>query len=97
MDNWDKVQENLNIVAGSEGALNEQAEIYAQSWEAAEKRVRAAAEGIYQSLINDEFFISISNGFANLLNGIDVFIDGAGGVKTVLTGLAGIALSTFAH
>ena len=97
MDNWDYFQQNLGVATGAEGTLNKQAEIYAESWEAVKKRVQAAAEGIYQSLLDDKFFISINNGFANLLGGLDAFIDGAGGLKTVLIGLAGIALSTFAH
>ena len=97
MDNWDYFQQNLGVATGAEGTLNKQAEIYAESWEAAEKRVQAAAEGIYQSLLDDKFFISLNNGFANLLNGIDAFIDGAGGVKTILVGIAGIIISTFAN
>ena len=102
MENWnngdaDSMQANLNTISNSEGALNKQAEIYAQSWEAAEKRVQAAAEGIYQSLLDDDFFISLTNGFANVLNGIDAFIDGAGGIKTVLIGIASIITTTFAH
>jgi len=35
MDNWDFMQENLATARGSEGALQEQADIYAESWEAA--------------------------------------------------------------
>ena len=102
MENWDNgdadsMMANLRTIEGAEGALDEQAEIYAQSWEAASKRVQAAAEGIYQSLLDDDFFISLNNGFANLLGGLDAFIDGAGGVKTVLTGLAGIVGTIFAN
>jgi hypothetical protein len=47
MDNWDFMKENLNTVANATGTLDKQAEIYAESWEAAKKRVQAAAEGIY--------------------------------------------------
>ena len=97
MDNWDYFQQNLEVATGAEGTLNKQAEIYAESWEAAEKRVQAAAEGIFQSLIDDKFFISLNNGFANLLGGLDAFIDSAGGVKTVLIGIAGIVSSVFAN
>ena len=102
MNNWnngdnDSMMANLSTIEGSDGALQEQADIYAQSWEAAEKRVKAAAEGIYQSLLDDNFFISLTNGFANLLGGIDAFIDGAGGVKTVLLGIGGIVMSMFAN
>ena len=102
MENWnngdgDSFQANLSTIAGAEGTLDQQAEIYAQSWEAAEKRVKAAAEGVYQSLLNDKFFISLNNGFANLLSGIDAFIEGLGGVKPLLIGISSIFLSTFAH
>lgn len=102
MNNWnngdnDSMMANLSTISGSEGALQKQADIYAQSWEAAEKRVQAAAEGIYQSLLDDKFFISLTNGFANILNGLDAFIEGAGGVKSVLIGISGIIMSTFAH
>jgi TP901 family phage tail tape measure protein len=35
LDHWDMMQENIGIAKGSEGTLQEQADIYAQSWEAA--------------------------------------------------------------
>lgn len=102
MENWnngdnDSMMANLSTIEGSEGALQKQADIYAQSWEAAEKRVQAAAEGIYQSLLDDEFFIKLTNGFANVLGGLDAFIEGAGGLKSILVGIGGIVLSTFAN
>jgi len=37
-DNFDKYQKNLATASNADGALNKQAEIYAQSWEAASKR-----------------------------------------------------------
>ena len=102
MENWnngdnDSMVANLQTAKDSEGSLQKQADIYAESWEAAEKRVKAAAEGIFQSLLKDDFFIDLTDGFATVLRGIDAFIDGAGGVKTVLTGIAGIIMTTFAN
>jgi TP901 family phage tail tape measure protein len=35
LDNWDTVQENINTAKNSEGTLQKQADIYAESWEAA--------------------------------------------------------------
>ena len=81
MNNWDAFQSNLAIAKGSEGTLEEQAEIYAESWEAARKRVLASAQGIYEDILNDDFFIDINNGFANMLDTIDHVIDKMGGVK----------------
>ena len=42
MDSWDFMEENLDTAYNAEGTLNEQAEIYAESWEAASKRVKAS-------------------------------------------------------
>lgn len=95
MDNWDFFQENLGTVAGADGTLQEQADIYAESWEAARDRVKAASEEIYSQLLNDDFFIDLNNGFAKLLNGVSDFIDGLGGLKGVLLSLGTIALTVF--
>ena len=62
MDHWDKFKENLEITQNSEGSLQKQADIYAESWEAARKRVQAAWQAIYQDLIDDKFFIALNNG-----------------------------------
>lgn len=97
MNNYDYFKENVGVAEQSSGTLEKQAEIYAESWEAAEKHVRAAAEGIYQNLIDDDFFISLSNGFADILSGLSEFIDKAGGLKTVITGLSGILLANFSN
>lgn len=95
MDNWDKFQTNLNMATGSSGALQKQADIYAESWEAAEKRVKASAEAIYQKLLNDEFFIDLTNLFADLLDMIKGVIDSLGGLPGLL-GLMGTAVTKFA-
>lgn len=97
MNNYDYFKENLNVAYGAEGTLKKQADIYAESWEAAEKRVRASMQGIYQSLINDKFFIGINNALADALSGLDAFIDAAGGLPTVLATIGSIMLSVFAN
>lgn len=97
MNNYDYFKENLNVAYGAEGTLKKQADIYAESWEAAEKRVRASMQGIYQSLIDDKFFIGINNALADTLSGLDAFIDAAGGLPTVLTTIGSIFLSIFAN
>lgn len=88
MDNWDFMQENLETVANATGTLDKQAEIYAESWEAAKKRVQAAAEGIYQDLLKDDFFIWLTNGFGSVVEFIDKIIDSLGGLSGVLPGIA---------
>ena len=84
MDNQDKFQNNLTIAEGSEGTLQKQAEVYAESWEAARDRVKAAAEAIYKSLIDDDFFIGVDNVIEKTLNGINSLIQAFGGLPGVL-------------
>lgn len=95
MDNWGAMQENLNTAYNSEGALQEQADIYAESWEAAQKRVTAALQDIYDSLLNDKFFIGINNMFASTLNIFGDLIDGFGGFKGILITIGTIAVKYF--
>lgn len=97
MNNYDYFKQNLNIAYGAEGTLKKQADVYAESWEAAEKRVKASMQGIYQSLIDDKFFIGVNNALADALSGLDAFIDAAGGLPTVLTTIGSIFLSVFAN
>ena len=96
MDNWQVFQKNLTTAYGAEGALEEQAEIYAESWEAASERVEAAAQGIYKTLLNDEFFIDVLGGFEKALAGVGNLIQGIGGLKNVLLIVGGLFLKQYA-
>lgn len=96
MDNYQDVfQENLNTAYNAEGSLEEQQEIYAESWEGASKRAQAAMQNIYQSLLNDEFFIKLTNMFAEMGEGLGEFLDNIGGAKTVLLLLGSIITQVF--
>lgn len=97
MDNWDYFKENLGVANSSTGALQEQADIYAQSWEAAQNRVQAAAEAIYTDLVNDEFFIDLLNGVEKALEGVKGLMEGFGGMKGILTTVSGIFMTMFAN
>ncbi len=85
MSNWDFMEQNLEVVENSTGTLQKQADIYAESWDAAKVRVKAAAEEIYGDLLDDKFFINITSGFAKFLNIIDSIIKGMGGLRGVLS------------
>ena len=88
MDNWDFMQENIARARNSSGSLEEQAQIYAESWEAARKRVKAAAEDIYDSLINEDFFIGFDNVLAPFLSGVATAVDSFGGLQGILASVA---------
>ena len=100
MENWDSGDNdsmiaNLDTSYNATGALQEQADIYAESWKAASERVQASAEEIYQTLLNDEFFIDLFDNFAKFLSLIDDLLDSMGGAKGLLSGLASILLYAF--
>ena len=97
MDKWDFFQDNLSIANNSSGALEEQADIYAESWEAARDRVTAAAEDIYDSILDDKFFITILNGFEKLLTGVGEFTDSLNGLPGVLSVLGVIVTKVFSN
>jgi hypothetical protein len=55
--------------------------------------VRAAAETIYDELINDKFFIEILNNIEKILGFVDQIIDKVGGLKGVLN-VIGVIITT---
>lgn len=92
MDNWGAMQENLSTAYNSSGALEEQAEIYAESWEAAQQRVTTALQTIYQELLNDKFFIGVTDMVGGAIELFSKLIDTVGGLPGVLA-ISGIALT----
>lgn len=95
MSNYDTFKQNVTVSEMSTGELNKQADIYAESWVAASKRVKAAAEGVYSSIIDDDFFIQLTNGFADLIETIDKFIDAAGGIPAILGLITSLLMNMF--
>ena len=55
----------------------------------------AAAENIYDSLLNDEFFIDLINGFEKVLTGLGGLVDGFGGLGGVLATVGSVFLSYY--
>jgi TP901 family phage tail tape measure protein len=97
MDNWDYFQENLSVARNAEGTLDEQAKIYAESWEAAQDRVKAALESIYTDLFKDEMFIDGLNAISGFLELLDAVIDRVGGLHGVLSTLGVVLTKVFSQ
>ena len=97
MENFDDYQANLTEAQGADGELAAQSAIYADGWEAARDRVQAALEGVYDSLINDEFFIDLLNGLEKLIKGVETFIDTFGGLGGILQAVGGIFMTMYAN
>jgi hypothetical protein len=47
--------------------------------------VRAALESIYQSLIDDKFFVNLNDALASVFKGVNNIINGMGGLQGILT------------
>lgn len=95
MNNWDFFKENVETARNSEGALQEQADIYAESWEAANKRLRASFQGLWDTVISDDFFIGIINGTSKTIDLIDKLIDSLGGLPGLLGTIGGLATKLY--
>lgn len=95
MENWDYFKELVDVSYGSTGTLNEQAQIYAESWEAATKKVKASLEGLWNTLINSEFWIGATNTMADLIEMTDHFVSALGGLAPVLTIVAAKMVQAF--
>lgn len=95
MDNFDVYKRFKEDAESASGSLKEQQEIYAESWEAASNRAKSAMQGIYQAVLDDKFFISLTNGFAKVLEAIGELASGMGGLKTLLPLLGTLMLRAF--
>lgn len=95
MDNWDSMEKNLSTAENSDGSLQKQADIYAQSWEAASERATAALEGLYNKLLNDKLFVGLTNAFTGLIDAVSGFVDTFGGGLGTLATFGGVLLSVY--
>jgi hypothetical protein len=57
--------------------------------------VRAAAEGIYDKLIDEKFFISLLNGLEDVIGLVDGLIDSFGGLRGILAITSNLLLNMF--
>ena len=97
LDNFDFYEQNLSSAQNADGTLQAQADIYAESWEAASNRVDASLESIYNKLLNDEFFIDVLNSIADIIEGVDNLIDRFGGLRGTLTLVGALLTKVFSN
>lgn len=95
MENKDYFKELVGVAKNSEGTLQEQADIYAEGWEASKKRVQASLEEIYKQLVNNKFFIGLNDTLSDTLNITSKLIDSLGGLPGVLSVISSLMLKSF--
>ena len=85
MDNWTAVQSNINKAMSSTGELGQQAKIWGESYEAAAQRVEEAKARLSENFLNSDSVVTLTNVFADLIEGVDTFVDRMGGVVPIIT------------
>jgi hypothetical protein len=55
------MEDNLERAANATGELTKQSDIYQESWLAAHDRLKNALQGFYDQLLDDKFFIGLTN------------------------------------
>lgn len=93
MDKWDVFQENLNTAKGAKGSLQQQADIYAESWDAASKNIKTSLEEIYSNLIDSKAMVDLMKFLSKAIEGFGHFVDSIGGVRTAFILLANTIIS----
>ena len=95
MANKDYFKELVNVAKNSEGTLQEQADIYAESWAASKKRVQASLEEIYKQLVDDKFFIGLNDTLSDSINLVSDLTKAMGGLPGVLSVVSTLMLKSF--
>lgn len=93
MNNFDFYQENVSRAQNADGSLQEQADIYAEGWEAARNRVKTALQDVYDSLIDDEFFIKVDDVLVTILESVKGLTDAFGGLGGIIKFAFGLLLT----
>ena len=95
MENQEMYQRSMGIANNANGELQKQADIYAESWEGASKRVQAALESIYSQLINDKALVSLLKFAEKFVDTISGAIQGFGGLGGVIANVGGLFAQYF--
>ena len=95
MENWDFFKENLNTANSATGTLTMQADIYAESWDAASKRMRASMESVWDTLIDSDSFKKVLNIGSTIADGINEALTGIGGGGGLLSTALGVVGTVF--
>lgn len=97
MENADMYQEQLEMMRTSEGALEEQQDIYMDSIQAKMQELTTASEGLISHLFDPQAFSPALEVLTNLLKLVTDLVDSLGGVGSILTSIGGIGMKVFSN
>ena len=96
MDNYQQVLDLQNIALNSQGELQEQSQLKAESLEGAMNRLTNATHAFYESILSSDGLKTLVNGLANAIDGSIKFMGVLGKLTPLITGLlAGFAAFNF--
>ena len=96
-DNWEMYKDTLDTARDSTGALQEQQDIYMESTAAHLQAVRTAWEGVYGELMTSDNINTVADVFTHILETVKSVIQALGGVKPILTQVAGLMIQAFSN
>ena len=95
MDNYKDFKINVGVAEDSEGTLNRQMKIYEESVEAAQNRMKASLEGLYEDLVPEDTIKDFYNLMSSLVDSLGGFIEGMGGIGNVLLPAIGMLANRY--
>lgn len=94
-DNWDMYTEALNTSANAAGTLQEQQDIYMESTAAHLQQLSTASEDLYDSLLDEDAIIGVSDAARFVVERFTDLIDGIGGGTGALLNFGSIGAKVF--
>ena len=95
MDNWNIMQDNVEIAKQANGTLEEQFKIYEDSAEAHKERMEASAESLKGLLLGGEDLKGYYEFMTDFLDIITKVLDAVGGLPTILAAVAAALLKVY--
>ena len=94
-DNWSMYESAKDTSKNSLGALEQQNDRYLDSMEAHLNQLSAAAEGLYDSLLDPKGLNKVIDGLTKVVELVDQMVQGLGGGGNLLMVLGSISLNVF--
>lgn len=94
-DNWEMYEQAMSTSLNATGTLAAQQAIYMDSLEGRLHEMKAASEGVFDSLFDTETIKEIVDDLTDLLEAVEYVIDSFGGMKGVIMGVSAALTGLF--
>lgn len=94
-DAFDQYKKNLDTANNSKGSLDQQNNIYLESYKAQAKTLQASLEDLYSSLLNGQGLAKIQTVLGGITESVTGMVKGFGGLTGILSTVSNLMLTTF--